>query len=286
MKGLIRAEFRKMLPTPLWWALLIPVAPWSLLVAWYGTAIGQVEMLQEITGRALPTGLLAMSLATNYSTIFAALLGALIMTRESWNKTITTTFLTANPRSSVLGAKLVLCLALSVVYGLVNAVFGLLGGYLGGSLGNATGGVGGLEQWLIIGGAGVLATVLWALLGFGFGALVNSSVAAVLVLVFYKFMVDVIASIWLAGSEFAWLSGYLPGAASNGIVGNLAVPMFISEFAGPRESIVPKQAFEQLHAVFGGDYGFAWWGSALVFAGYAALFCGGAMLLVRNREIN
>ncbi|ASU77738.1 ABC transporter permease [Actinopolyspora erythraea] len=286
MTGLIRAEIRKMLPTNLWWALLLPVAPWSLLVAWYGTAIGRVDMIQEITGQALPTGLLAMSLATNYSTIFAALLGALVMTRESWHRTVTTTFLTANPRSSVLGAKLVVCLALAVVYGVVNAVFGFLGGFLGGTLSSGAGGVGGLDQWLLIGGAGVLATVLWALVGFGFGALVNNSVAAVLVLVFYKFMVDVLASVVLAGTELSWLSSYLPGAASNGIVGNLAVPMFISEVAGAREPIVPAQAFQQLHAIFGGSYGFSWWGSALVFAGYAALLCGGAMLLIRNREIH
>ncbi|NYH79479.1 ABC-2 type transport system permease protein [Actinopolyspora biskrensis] len=282
MNGLIKAEFRKIFTTHLWWALLIPVVVLSFLAGWGGTEFGQMSIIRQMTGgQDLPTGLLTMSLSTNYVTVFAALLGALAMTGEYRHKTATTTFLTANPRGAVLGAKLIAYTNIALIYGIANTLFASLGGLLGAG----SDGFGEFAQWLMVGGAGILSIVLWTLLGLGFGAMVTSSVVAVLVLLGYVLVFESLVSSAMSSSAMSWLGDYLPGAASNGIVSNLSVPMFVSDVAGAREPMVSETAYRLLHSVFGGSYGFPWWGSLLVFAGYAAVFVAGGWLTSSKRDI-
>ena len=102
MTGLIRSEIRKVFTTNLWWALLIPVAVLSLGSGWMGTGFGSINQIEAELGRPLPLGLLTMSMSTNFSTIFAGLLGALAIAGEHRNKSITTTYLTADSRGAVL----------------------------------------------------------------------------------------------------------------------------------------------------------------------------------------
>ncbi|WP_019855302.1 ABC transporter permease [Actinopolyspora mortivallis] len=282
MNGLVKAEFRKIFTTHLWWALLLPVAVLSFLAGWGGAALGQTDLVLEMTrGQKLPTGLLTMSLSTNNVTVFAVLLGALAVTGEYRQKTVTTTFLTANPRGAVLGAKLIAYTNVALLYGLVNALCSSLGGLVG--LG--ADGFGELPQWLMVGGAGLLSMVLWTLVGIGLGALVTNSVAAVLIILGYLLVFEGMASSALTQTPVSWLTDYLPGEASSGIVGNVSVPMFISDVAGAREPFVSKTAFQLLHSAFGGSYGFPWWGSLLVFVGYAAVFVAGGWLATAKRDI-
>ncbi|RCW45313.1 ABC-2 family transporter [Halopolyspora algeriensis] len=281
MGGLVKAEFRKIFTVNLWWALLIPVAVLSFGAGWIGTAFGSIEQMQEAAGRSLPTGLLTVSMSTNYSTIFAALFGALAVAGEHRHKSITTTYLTGNPRGAVLGAKLIAYTNIGLLYGLVNVLSASIGGLLGAGLD----GFGNPVDWFTVGGAGLLAMVLWTLLGVGFGALVTNSIVAVLVLVAYKFVIEFILSVVLLGSEIAGFVAYLPGAASNGIVGNLAVPIFISAVAGDSEPYVQVEAFQVLHFFFGGTYGHPWWLSLLTFLGYTAAFVLGGWLVSRRRDI-
>src|SRR5437763_15665759 len=107
MGGLVKAEFRKVLTTHLWWALLIPVAVISFGAGWAGTTMGSLDTPQSSIGRPLPLGLLTVSLSTNFCTIFAAILGALAVAGEYRHKSITTTYLTGSPRGAGLGAKLI-----------------------------------------------------------------------------------------------------------------------------------------------------------------------------------
>ncbi|QUH04786.1 ABC transporter permease subunit [Saccharopolyspora erythraea] len=280
MAALIRAELRKIFSVNLWWALLLPVAVLSFGAGWLGTAFGTVASLEQEIGGPLPLGLLTVSMSTNFSTVFAALFGGLAVSGEYRTRSITTTYLTANPRGAVLGAKLVTYAAMGVLFGLVNVLFSSAGGLVGAGLD----GFGDPGDWFTVGGAGLLAMVLWTLLGVGFGALVSSPVVVIITLLVYKFVFEFIVSTAMVGATFD-IGPYLPGAAGNGIVGNLAVPIFIAAAAGPHEAETPKEVFQVLHFIFGGTYDHPWWASLLTFCGYTAVFCVAGWLVSRRRDI-
>ncbi|MBK0870483.1 ABC transporter permease subunit [Saccharopolyspora sp. HNM0986] len=281
MGGLIKSEFRKVFTTNLWWALLIPVAVISFGSGWMGTGFGTINSIEQEIGRPLPLGLLTMSMSTNFSVIFAGLLGALAITGEHRSKSITTTYLTASSRGAVLSAKLISYTGLGLLYGLVN----VLAATAGGLVGAGTNGLGNLADWFAVGGAGLLAMVLWTLLGVGFGAVVSSPVVAIMVLLIYKFVFEFIVTSFLMTSDPQGVSAYLPGTAGSGIVGNLAVPIFIRAAAGSNEQMVPQDVFDVLHFFFGGSYHHPWWLSLLTFAGYTTVFVLGGWYFSRRRDI-
>ena len=281
MAGLIRAEFRKIFTVHLWWALLIPVVVLSFGAGWLGTAVGTINDLEQTLGRPLPLGLLTQALSTNFSTIFAALFGTLAVAGEHRNRSITTSYLTGNPRGAVLGAKLIAYTGMGVLYGLVNVLFASLGALLGAGLD----GFGNPSDWFAVGGSGLLAMVLWTLLGVGFGAVVASPVVAVMVLLIYKFVFEFIVTSFLLTSDPSGVSAYLPGTAGSGIVGNLAVPVFVRAVSGTNEQMVPQDVFDVLHFFFGGSYGHPWWLSLLTFAGYTAVFVLAGWLVSGRRDV-
>ncbi|MER7009852.1 ABC transporter permease subunit [Saccharopolyspora sp. NPDC000359] len=283
MGGLIKAEFRKTFTTNLWWALLIPVALIGFGAGWMGTAfVGLINSIEQLD-RPVPLALLSVAMSANFSTIFGALFGALTVAGEYRNKTVTTSFLTSNPRSAVLLSKLIAAAAIGAVYGLVNVVCASLGGLLGAS--QDLGHFGDISDWLAVGAACVLAMVLWTLFGVGFGALVANALLAIILPLVYKFVVEFIFSMALVGSEVSGIGPYLPGAAGNGIVSNLAVPLFIAAVAGPDEPDVPRVAFDVLHVFFGGHYGQAWWASLLIFLAYTAVVVAGGWWANQRRDI-
>lgn len=281
MGGLVKSEFRKIFTINLWWALLIPVTVLSFGAGWLGTGFGTISELEREIGRPLPLGLLTVSMSTNFSTIFAALFGSLAVSSEHRHKSITTTYLTGNPRGAVLGAKLIAYTNMGLLYGLVNVLFASLGGLVGAGFD----GFGDPADWFAVGGAGLLAMVLWTLLGVGFGALVANPVIVIMALLVYKFVFEFIVSLFLLGSGASGAEAYLPAATGSGIVGNLAVPVFISAFAGSHEQFVPQEIFELLHFFFGGTYGHPWWLSLLTFLGYTAAFVGAGWWMSSRRDI-
>lgn len=284
MGGLVRAEYRKIFTTQLWWALLLPVAVLSFGAGWLGTAIGTINEFQQAVGASLPLGLLTVSMATNFSTIFAALFGALAISGEHWNKSITTTYLTGNPRGAILGAKLIAYTGMGLLYGLVNVLFSSLGALVGAGLE----GFGHPADWFAVGGAGLLVMVLWMLLGVGLGALISHSVAVVFVLVLYKFPFEYILASMLATSGNLTanaVGAYLPSSAAGGVVGNLAVPLFLSDAIGIDVQYVPREILEMLHMFAGGTYNHPWWLSLLTFAGYTAVIILGGWAVSRRRDV-
>jgi ABC-2 type transport system permease protein len=283
MIGLIKAEYRKIFTTSLWWALLIPVVVLGFAAGWLGTAFGGIIDMVEEFSASLPLGLLSVALSTNFGTIFALLFGAMAFASEFRAKTITTTYLTANPRSSVLWAKLIACAGIGVLYGLANVLFASLGALLG--AGHDMSNFGGFSSWLSVGGAGVLSMLLWTLLGVGFGALIANAVLVVILPLVYKFVVEFILSFSLLDTPVSGIEPYLPGSAGNGIVSNLAVPLFVSAVAGPNEPNTPRTAFELLHLFFGGSYGHPWWASLLTFLGYTAVFVAGGWFVGARRDV-
>lgn len=281
---LVRSEYRKISTTNLWWALLVPVAVLTFGAGWMGAEVGAISQMQERAGMPLPVGLLTVSMSTNFSTLFAALFGAMAVSAEHRSMTITTTYLTGTPRGSVLGAKLLAYAGMGVLYGVVNMLFASLGSLVG----SGAAGFGDPTAWFTVVGAGLLSIVLWTLLGVGLGTLLTSSVGAVVVLLVYKLVFESMLSTFLAGSDMSYLNAYLPAAAGNGIVGNLSVPTFVSSLTGGSASgaEAPKTVYDVLHFFFGGSYLHPWWLSLLTFTGYTAVLVVTGWLVSRRRDIS
>lgn len=279
---LLKAEFRKIFTINLWWALLLPVVGVSFSAGWLGTAIGTLAEVGQRVGAPLPIGLLTVSMATNFSAIFAASFGVLAVSGEHRCKSISTTYLTGNPRVAVLGAKLIAYLCVGLLYSVTNIVFASAGALVGSGfqrLGNP-------GEWFAVCGAAVLAVVLWTLLGVGFGALISHSAVAIVALLGYRLVVEFVVGLYLLGSpSTVAIAGYLPAASGNGIVGNLAVSIFVLALTGQPERFAPEEPVDILHLFFGGTYNHPWWLSLVTFVGYTAVIivCGG--LASRRRDI-
>lgn len=285
LNRLVAAEFRKIFTTNVWWALLIPVAVLTFGAGWMGATVGTISELQQRAGTPLPVGLLTVSMSTNFSTIFAALFGAMAVSAEHRNKTITTTYLTGNPRGAVLAAKLLAYVGMGVLYGVVNMVFASLGSLVG----SGVSGFGDAGDWFSVIAAGLLAIVLWTLLGVGLGTLIANSVGAIIVLLVYKLVFESVLSTFLSGSNLSWINEYLPAAAGNGIVGNLSVPLFVTRLTGMFGGFgtePPKPVFDVLHFFFGGSYQHPWWLSLLTFIGYVAVIVIAGWLVSRRRDVS
>jgi ABC-2 type transport system permease protein len=282
IRPLLNAEFRKIFTVNLWWALLLPVVGVSFFGGWLGTAIATLLGAGQRVDESLPIGLLTVSMATNFNTVFAATFGALAVSGEHRNKSITTTYLTGNPRIAILGTKLIAYLGVGVIYGLTNVLVASAGALVGTGFRQ----FGDLGDWSAVCGAGVLAMVLWTLLGVGFGTLIPQSTAAVVVLLGYRLVFESVLDTYLLGSlTTAWVTGYLPAASGNGIVGNLAVSTFVFALTGQPERFAPQAPVDALHLFFGGTYNHPWWLSLITFVGYTAVIVAGGWLVSRRRDI-
>jgi ABC-2 type transport system permease protein len=182
------------------------------------------------------------------STIFAALVGVMAMTSEFRHGTIRPTLLSSPRRSLLLVSKLLASLVMGLLFGLVAEAAGFLFGVIvfqtrGIAFALDRGDVAGLVAGT------VAASLLWAGIGVGVGALVRSQVGAIIAYFAWIFVGENI----LFGLV-ARVGRYSPGPASQAL-------------AGARE--------DQLLAPLAGG---------LVLCGWVALFCvaGGALLARRD----
>ncbi|MBN9141642.1 MAG: ABC transporter permease [Micrococcales bacterium] len=249
----LRSELLKISTTRIWWILA------AILFGYVGlTAAGMAALFttirqqpegQLITAEMVPP--LVYSVATAVGYVFPLLFGALATTTEFRHQTLTPTFLATPRRSAVLGGKVIA----GAVWGVVYAVVGLLAAVgLGALVLAATGQetlLGDSDVWALLGRI-VLAMMLWAMIGVAFGVLVSNQVAViVIVLAFTQFVEPLLR---LASSFWEWsarIGGYLPGAASDALVGSSIFTAFSG--AATADSL-------------------EWWQGGLVLGGYAALF--------------
>jgi ABC-2 type transport system permease protein len=217
-----RAEFSKLLTVRLWWILAIVLFVYVGFTA--GLLAGVFTGLIDSTGDQLPAALadvhlIVYSSASSIGYVFPVLLGALVTTSEFRHQTLTPTFL-ANPRrGQVLLAKVITLAVFGAFYGAV-AVAASVG--VGGAVLSVTGGDAMLDSedtWLLMARA-VVAMALWGAVGVGLGAVVPNQVAVIVILLaFTQFLEPVLrlgASVW---EWTARLGQYLPGAASDALVG-------------------------------------------------------------------
>jgi len=300
MGRLIKAEFRKILTTKMWWALLIPSVALAIGWAWLGglafsdIAAGVGDALDDanvdIDLGTMSWASLALTRAMNFATLFPMVFGALAVASEINRRTITTSFLTAPTRASVLSAKAVVYVLWGLVYGVVVAI----GATIGTAIGADAEVLPETGDWILILLSGVVACVLWTLLGMGMGALLGSPVAALLVLLLYAGLVGPVMELILTpATNYSHLAGFLPNGSANGLTGSTASDLLLREaqdlVSAGGGGIIPQDAvdgFNQFTRFAAGAPGaFSLWISGLIFLGWTAIFFGFGIYRNQTRDI-
>jgi ABC-2 type transport system permease protein len=274
--NLIKAEFRKVLSTKVWWALLIPSAVLALVTNLGFTALeSAAQSLPESTVH-VPLGYLSLSSSFSFTNIFASIFGALGMASEYRHRSITTTYLTGS-RDGVYGAKMVVYAIFGLGYGVITLASATLGVLIPADS-NAFPNVG---DWLLISLVGTVVIALWTLLGVGLGGLISSPIAVVLALPLYGVIGEKLLSLIFTASNAPAGANYLPVQSSVDSVTSLSVQMFTDQLRLPSDS----PALDQIKDAFSAVNLPQWWIAGLVFIGYTAVFCVLGWLVSRRRNI-
>lgn len=250
-----RSESAKQFSTSMWWLLaIILVAYIAFTSAALGFAVGGAATGAFGSGDAIPlpeTGIAATlySTATSVGYVFPLLIGTLIVTAEFRHKTLTPTFLATPRRGVVLWAKLAVGAFLGVLFGILGIVA---------SVGPAAGFLSGFgldteltssDTWAMLARM-LIAFVLWVLIGVGVGALVRNQVGAVVgVLVFTQFIEPIVRTAAAYIDGLGDVVAYLPGAASDALVGGSVFSVAMPTGTEPIE----------------------WWVGGVVLLGYAVV---------------
>ena len=250
-----RSEFTKQFSTSIWWILAIVLVLYIAM-----TAGGLAFVLAGVADGLLPgsdgipaftdSATVIYGFSTSLGYVFALLLGTLLVTSEFRHQTLTPTFLAVPRRGTALIAKLIVAAVLGTFYGIL-ALAAAVGPGAGifAAFGQPTG-LDNPDMWWMFARI-VLALVLWTLLGVGVGALVRNQVAAVVgVIAFTQFLEPVVrlAAGFIDGASD--IAKYLPGAASDALVGTGYLDFVASGTSTSME----------------------WWLGAIVLGAYALVF--------------
>lgn len=294
MGNLIRSEFRKILTTRVWWALMIPTVLlaffWALgagmLVNSFGESVRDSPELQAagVTFDTLPLAVFALARSINITTIFPMIFGVLALSSEIQRKTISTTFLTAPNRGAVIAAKTFTYFIWGALYGVVISGMATLG-----ALSTASGYFPDGGSTFLIFIAGIISSILWTLLGVGVGALFGSTIGAVITLLVYTLIVAPIADIALHNH----VAGSLPNGAGNGLTSSTAANVIVDKLQGFSDSsliqLLGPERFDDfingVRIIAGGLGAFDWWASGLIFLGWSLVLLVAGMLMNKQRDI-
>jgi ABC-2 type transport system permease protein len=298
MGMLIKAEFRKILTTKLWWALLVPAV--LLAVAWtwlagliftdFANNLNDFTRDVGVNVNQLSWASPALTRGMNFATIFPMVFGALALATEISRKTITTTFLTAPNRVSVLGAKAIVYVLWGLIYGVVVAGAASLGLVIGADknlLPNA-------GDWILILITGVLACVLWTLLGMGVGALLGSQVATLVLLLVYAALVGPVAEFFLTTStNGSHVAGFMPNGSANGLTGSTATQLLLGQVqdlvASQGRGLISQHDVDIFNSIVralaGAPGAFSLWVSGAIFLAWTAVFFAAGIWRNQRRDI-
>lgn len=264
----LRAEVAKVTTTRMWWVIAIVMVGYVALMAGVlGAALG---FASGQDGGGLPPGIdlssTIYSFATGIGYVFPVIVGALAVTGEFRHQTVTPTFLAVPRRGLALGAKFVVQSGLGAIFGVLAFAASIGAGALALGLAGLETGLGTSAVWLLV-LRGVVAMALWSAIGVGLGALVRNQVAAiVIVLAFTQFLEPILRLVALLTSATQAVGQFLPGAASDGLVG----ASFLSVGG------------------LGGGGGVAildWWQGGLVLLAYAVLATVGGYLTTWRKDV-
>ncbi|GAB2527961.1 ABC transporter permease [Paramicrobacterium agarici] len=221
-----RAEFAKVFTTRIWWILLIILAAYiALLSGGLGLVFGATSegLLGASAGaEQMPTDGLAVTIystATSIGYVFPLLLGALATTGEFRHQTLTPTFLATPKRGVVLSAKMIALFVVGGGYGVVALACAVGAGSAALAAFGIDTALDSSDTWALI-GRSVLAMAIWTMLGVGLGSVIPNQVATiVIVLAFTQFVEPILRSIGALADWIGQVTKWLPGAASDALVG-------------------------------------------------------------------
>jgi ABC-2 type transport system permease protein len=290
MGRLVSAEFRKILTTRMWWALLIPTVALAALWSIGGNALISVVLDQinssptasqlRLNLNDLPWSTLIFARTVNITALFPIVFGALAMSSEINRRTITTSYLTAPNRGSLLGAKLITYAVWGLAFGVVISGVASLGMVIASHPEQLPDAV----SWLEIAASGIVSCMLWTLLAMGVGALFGSPIAAVISLLLYTLLVENVIGTFLPDN---W-PGVLINGSADGLTGAVASQVVVDKVAtiSPFFTVDIQDGLSQLIRAGAGARGaFDWWLSGLIFVAWTAVFAVGGWLMSKSRDI-
>lgn len=177
MTNLVRAEFRKLFTTQVWFWLLLGSLTVTGLLLWAEIGSSNRADLQEHVQDVYTS---AFNPVIPGAYIAAFVLGVLVITTETRYQTITPTLLATPNRWRVVTAKMILCAIVGAIFSLACLLLTVImaGPWLKARHVNGSWGPNHVPAGLL----GVFVIyILYALLGLGFGALVRNQIVAVTV---------------------------------------------------------------------------------------------------------
>ena len=212
----LKAEFRKLVATKMWWILGIVIAAYSALMAGTFAAIFTIatdEMPSPMLDAEM-TGKLVMSAVPSFGYVVPLLLGAIMATGELRHKILGLAFIAEPRRHIVLVAKIIVLLTFGAILALagfagavVTVVWFMPEGWL-------------TAETILLCLRSIATLALWAAIGFGVGLIVrNQAITIVLMLVFTQFIEPMLRMGAMFWEWSANIAKFLPGSASDGFVG-------------------------------------------------------------------
>lgn len=301
MTRLLKAEFRKILTTKMWWALLIGAfvlamlwsTIFSLVVHSILKGISDNPTMREfnIGLDKISFGSVFLTRAINIASIFPMIFGGLALASEIGRKTLSTSFLTAPNRTLLLSAKAITY----VVWGAIFAVVIMLAATLGILIGNHGDLAVSFGAWAAILGSGILSCILWTLLGVGVGALLGSPIGTTVALLVYALIIGPLLDLGgllmarpsVLGFDFA---AALPNGSADGLTGATAATVMKAEVQDALGgSVLPSDLVHAIDTVgraaagASGSFGLVW--SAVIFLAWSAAFFGLGIWRTQTRDV-
>lgn len=222
MTALVRAEFKKIASTRLWWGLLIGALVFAGLqsgvtagFSGMDAGAGQPAMPGLETPEAIRS-VYPLSMFTG-TYMFALVLGITGMTGEYRYQTITSTFLVSPRRARVVIAKILANAVMGVLFALAGLLVVLL---VGGTVMSIRGYGLGLDAdrlWPTVGLA-ILAVAIWTVVGIGLGTLIRSQIVAIVVGILFTFLIEPLITVVASATDRDWIAAWLPSNASSALM--------------------------------------------------------------------
>ncbi|MFS0865734.1 ABC transporter permease [Microbacterium sp. 179-B 1A2 NHS] len=252
-----QSELTKLFSTSIWWILALVLVVYAggnaAILAWVFGASSAGSLpggsAPDIPAETIPPVIYSTASAVGY--VFPLLIGALMVTSDFRHQTLTPTFLATPRRARALGGKVIAGAGIGIVYAVVGLAATVAPGAAIFVTQDVPTALDDSDTWALLGRV-VIAYVLWVLVGIGAGTLLRNQVAAIVVVVGFTQLVEPVVrtvGAFLDGVRDA--TAFLPGAASDGLVG----ASIYSTFAPPAA----------------GGVDLAWWGNGLVLLGYAVV---------------